>query len=497
MADEIELKLAVTAAEALRLKRSPMLAGVRPVRRLLYSIYYDTPEFDLLGQGVALRVRRVGRRWIQTVKAEAQSVGALTTRPEWEVQVASGQPDIARLPEPARAYFPAEVVAALKPCFSTRFERTAWLLEEAGNSLELALDRGEIEAGRSRLPIAEVEFELRAGSPDCLFEVAGRLAKTVAFGLEPRSKAERGYALAGAFKPMPVKAKAPVLGRDDDPGRAWQAMAAAALAQFSANVPGLLSDDEPEFVHQARVAIRRLLAVSGMAKTLDLPRPRWRSDLRQLLAALAPAREWDVLVTELLPELKSMAAAQGEALRVRAVRLQERARAEAREAVRSPDCVRLVLAIGRDLSAPVEAKGKIRSWARTLLDRRLRRLKRLGRDFEALDAKGRHRVRIAAKKLRYTADALAPVYGAAAVPYLDQLSALQDKLGAANDAVMAMQLIDELGLKGEQGAAVREVFERALQVRTQAHARGLGTSWHDFVETPPFWHKAAKQRARR
>lgn len=496
MAEEIELKLAVTATEALRLRRSPLLAGRRPVRHRLHSIYYDTPDFRLLRQGVALRVRRVGRRWIQTVKAEAQSVGALTTRPEWEVRVASAQPDIARLPEPARAFFPADIAAALKPCFSTRFERSTWVLDDAGNSLELALDRGEIEAGRACLPISEVEFELRSGSPDYLFEIAEQLAQTVAFGLEPRSKAERGYGLAGAFAPMPVKAKAPALRRGGNPGQVWQAMAAAALAQFAANVPGLLNDDEPEYLHQARVAIRRLLAVTGLAKTIGVARPRWRRDLRQLLVALAPAREWDVLVTELLPALASMTASRREALQRRAAKARDQARAEARAAVRSPDCARLVLAIGRDLSVPLEAEGKVRQWARTLLDRRLRRLKRLGKGFATLDARGRHRVRIAAKKLRYGADAFAPLYGAEAVAYLDRLSALQDKLGAANDAVMALQLLDGLRLRGESGAAMRTDFERALQAYAQAHMQGLEASWDGLLGMPPFWRKAAKKPVR-
>lgn len=82
MAQEIELKLALSPDQVSRLKQSAPLLGLKPHRRMLESVYYDTPDFALFKQGVALRVRKVGRRWIQTVKAESASLGALSSRPE-------------------------------------------------------------------------------------------------------------------------------------------------------------------------------------------------------------------------------------------------------------------------------------------------------------------------------------------------------------------------------------------------------------------------------
>ena len=43
-----------------------------PVRQELITRYFDTPDFALSAQGVALRVRRVGRRWLQTLKTEGE-----------------------------------------------------------------------------------------------------------------------------------------------------------------------------------------------------------------------------------------------------------------------------------------------------------------------------------------------------------------------------------------------------------------------------------------
>lgn len=490
MAQEIELKLALSPEQVARFKQSALLLGLKPHRRMLESVYFDTPDFALFKQGVALRVRKAGRRWIQTVKAESASVGALSSRPEWEVDVAGDKPEIARLPEAAQSYFPAELAARLKPCFSTRFERTTWLIEDASGAMELALDSGEIRAGRRRVALSEVEIELISGEPDGLFDLAERLAEEVIFQLEPRSKAERGYALAGAYKPAPAKAKPPKIGDVDSPGEVWQAVAAAALAQLSANVPGVLASDDAEYVHQMRVAIRRLLAVAGLAKAIGLPRQAWRRDLSELMDELADAREWDVFVGELLPGLDNLSEAARAEFSGPARRRQTRARGKARAALCSAAFVSLILAMGRDLSTPREAKGSTRHWAGAALDRRLKRLKKSGKGFEQLDAQGRHRVRIAAKKLRYVADALSPLYGDKAIGYIEHLSRLQDKLGAANDGAIALRQFAELKMKGPQADAFRVEFERALQEQLVARERGIVESWQDLLAAPSFWRES-------
>lgn len=494
MAQETELKLALSPEQTLHLRHSVFLRGFKPRRQLLESVYYDTPDFDLFRQGVALRVRRVGRRWIQTVKAEAASLGALSSRPEWEVRVTSVQPEIGRLPELVQAYFPDRVVAGLVPCFNTRFERISWQLDMSDSRLELALDRGEIRAGHRRLALCEVEIELMSGQPASLFDLAEQLAEVVAFQLEPRSKAERGYALAGAFEPVPVKLRPARIIMEQPPGEVWQAMAAAAVAQLSANVPGVRASDDVEYVHQARVAIRRLLVASWLAKTIGLRRPKWRRSVGRLMDRLAPAREWDVFVTELLPSLQSISPAVRDELLKLATQAQHKARAKAREAMASPDFIALMLIIGRNLVVPCEAVGTTRRWANAALDRQLKRLKQLGKNVDQLDAKGRHRLRIAAKKLRYVADAFAPLYGPHVVDFIGRLCVLQDKLGAANDSVMAQQLFAELKLKRQQAETVRIEFERALQEQVTVREQGIAESWQGLLATPPFWRKPKKPR---
>ncbi len=74
MSTEIELKLSLPLNGVAPLQRNPLLKSLSissPVNRKLYSIYYDTPDLDLRRNGVAFRLRREGRRWMQALKVEA------------------------------------------------------------------------------------------------------------------------------------------------------------------------------------------------------------------------------------------------------------------------------------------------------------------------------------------------------------------------------------------------------------------------------------------
>ena len=93
--DETELRLATSALAATRLWKSAALAsfGVSmPRARKLVSIYWDTSDFRLREQGLALRVRRIDAGgWIQTLKTAS---GEVDTRCEYEGPLAGTHPDL-------------------------------------------------------------------------------------------------------------------------------------------------------------------------------------------------------------------------------------------------------------------------------------------------------------------------------------------------------------------------------------------------------------------
>ena len=116
------------------------------------------------------------------MKTEGKITGGLHERPEWESETAEDTFDFAAIPDPAvREFFADEKIReTLRPVFVTEFTRTSSLLEFAGGDVvELSLDQGEICAEEKRLPISEVELELKAGNPARLFDLALQLQGSI------------------------------------------------------------------------------------------------------------------------------------------------------------------------------------------------------------------------------------------------------------------------------------------------------------------------------
>lgn len=484
---EVELKLALDPQDVARFRRHPLLKSIKAQRRMLHSIYFDTPDFALLGQGVAFRLRRVGYHWIQTLKAEARSRGILSARPEWEIGVTGNRPDPAVLPEAARAYLSGHE-ERLQPVFTTVFNRTTWTLEQAGAVIEVALDQGEIRADQGSLPILEVELELKSGAAAALFGAARSLLDTLPMRLEPRNKASRGLFLAGALSPAPVRAAPPDIALRLPAGEAWRRMLSAALSQFAGNVPGVLESDDPEYLHQMRVALRRLASVLALGRVLDLEAPVWAGEFRWLLDELSPARDWDVMLGETLPRVRAGLPRPGslDDLEADAVVQRRLAGERARRAVASVRTTRAVLAAEADLLQERQDGPETRNWARTTLAERQRKFRKLARRFPELDAASRHRLRIAAKKLRYAGDGFADLYGKAARRYLSALAALQDDLGAANDIAVAHALLAGLDPDGRHGRAVGLV-EGYLACEAGQRLQALDVRVAAMAGMDPFW----------
>lgn len=473
---ESELKLLVRPRDHARLARCAALAAARPRRQRLETLYFDTPDGELAGRDLALRLRRAGKRWIAGLKARQLGAGGLHVREEWEHAREDAVLDLALFAGTPLAALPASerLHERLRPAFRVSMERTTWRLAPApGSRLEVALDRGEVSRDGSAEPLSELEIECLEGDIGAAFDLARALLREVPLRPGAVSKAERGYRLFRGEPLAPVKAFPVVL----DPGEALPAAArrvvAAALRQLQANEEGVLASGDPEFVHQARIALRRLRAAIRMFRgAIGHGRARaWRRELAATARGLGTARDWDVFATETLPA--ALADFGDAALRARVMAAVESrrgpARSRARRALASRRYAATVLEIARWLASR-EGAGPSRPpplerFAARLLRRRHRRVLRGLRRIRALDGEERHRLRIGAKRLRYGMDALAPVFGEERVrPYLRALSQLQDRLGEANDAVTAAKLL------GELPAPAR--FRRFAAARFAGQARG-------------------------
>lgn len=206
MGQEIELKLSIRSDAAPAFKAHPLLARLESQSRRLENQYFDTPDQRLTRAGSALRLRRAGGGWVQTLKTRGSNVGGLHQRDEWESERPDGQLDISLLPADQ---LPEGLTAdQLVPLFVTHFNRHCWLVTHQGAEIEVVLDEGRILTDATEQPISEVELELKTGELSALLDLALELTGTVPLVPSDLSKAERGYRLldgdASLAVPLPA-----------------------------------------------------------------------------------------------------------------------------------------------------------------------------------------------------------------------------------------------------------------------------------------------------
>jgi triphosphatase len=198
MSIETELKLDIDSKYIKQFLQHPLLKKTIYTTQDLYNIYFDTYEHDLLRNGIGLRVRRIGDKWMQTIKTANQAVNGLHQRQEWEVEINSDTPEYDKFPAKALPTWCAEKnnLNKIKPLFTTNFQRMKWNLEfDDGSKIELVLDQGEVKANNASAALSEIELELKAGSVEKLYEVAEILQQKVPLLIKNQTKAAIGYSL--------------------------------------------------------------------------------------------------------------------------------------------------------------------------------------------------------------------------------------------------------------------------------------------------------------
>lgn len=203
MAQELEIKLSVARSD---LDRAVAWLLGQPNTRAqetlqLGNTYYDTPGGDLNRQKIALRIRRMGDEYIQTLKTRGEFVDGAHRRQEWEWPLIGTKLKMGLIADTPVGQ--SVNLAELEPVFETNFQRRVIMIEQGDSLIEVAIDSGEIVAGGRSLPLNEVEFELKAGNASALLMWARRLADEVPVFLNLVSKAEQGYYLAGLYRPVP------------------------------------------------------------------------------------------------------------------------------------------------------------------------------------------------------------------------------------------------------------------------------------------------------
>lgn len=504
MAVETELKLRISPEHLAKLKRHALLKAhqvTRPVTRRLYNIYYDTPKLELHRSGMALRLRRCGRQWLQTLKGGGSVQAGLHQRNEWEVPVSRAALDFS-MPEIAEwdEHLPKPLRKKLQPVFVTDFSRASRMLQWQGAQIELCMDQGEVRTEQHDTAICELELELKSGEPRQLFELALAMLEVVPFEMEMVSKAEQGFRLLSGYVDKPSKAVVPDIARTDTLADVLQTLVWSCLLHLQNNLRGAMSSDNAEYLHQMRVALRRLRVVLRMAEKsrADEQLAALSKDVAALCVALGRIREWDVFIAGTVQPM--CARMPGHAGLQALLALSERKRDACYAALRGEEQARglqrLILRFAIWMNGGYWQQGEVMLQAHDFATGRLRKLaKRFtqsGLHLNGLEAERLHALRIQAKKLRYSAEFFAGFYDKQkARSYLAALSEVQEVLGQINDVAVAHRLLDELA------------EEPALSAHQEAGALAKGWIAHDlsrqftalrraiqrFNKQPAFWGK--------
>jgi inorganic triphosphatase YgiF len=445
---EWELKFELDGTQDVADASAPWLpGGIREATpRMLQTIYYDTPKTKLRKRHTLLRVRKSGDEFVQSVK---QHPAGNFARGEWEEIIDGPQPR----PSAARGT-PIERFMAtrrqrdkLRPLFQVDVERRSCDVVAGDSVIEASLDQGHVEADGSRLPIRELEFELKRGDPSHLFDAAREAVGNGPLRLSFVSKGERGYRLRDNSLTQPIPSSAVRFDRRATAKEALQAICRTGLHDLTSNVATIEGEHAVEGVHKTRIAVRRLRAAMTLFKKIiaDEESNRLRGEMKWLSDLLGETRDLDVLQMEsALPQARDLSG--GRALVEIVAKKRHAAHAKLLAAVRSQrfyifliDLVRWI-EDGAWLKADSkQGDGPVARFAKTAIARRRKRLLKKADHLSKLAPDTRHKVRIAGKKLRYMTEFLQPLARSKDQRrehrrFVKQLEKMQTSLGTLHDA---------------------------------------------------------------
>ncbi len=547
---EVELKYSLCSEQVLRqLLEVTGLGAFRlePVETLeIRDRYLDTEDQALLKGGYACRLRREHEsspqkevvRYLATVKGLGNASGAFHRRLEHEVVLPEPLPPPDWPSGPAR-----DLVLAfsgerpLLPLFDITQERHRRYVYDRERAMAvLTLDRVKFYGGQQVLGSAlELEAELLPdGCRQDLEHLALELDRHEGLVPQPQSKFERGLALLhaepseegrgpgretalielGSAKDFsrPEKPEKPYLDPDDPMSEAGRKIFRYHFGEMVYHEPGTRLGEDAEALHDMRVATRRMRAAFRVFGDFFEPRvvAPYLKGLKRTGRALGPVRDADVLQEKALAYLDSLPESERDGMQSLFQAIDRHRKAARERMLRYLDTdkyTRFKERFGRFVrsdgmgSLPValvdgephpfrvrhvvpmaayERLGAVRAydeWVR-VSDPPLERL---------------HALRIACKRLRYTLEFFETVLGPDTQAAIKQVVAIQDHLGALQDAVVASDILRQFlatgtwgkGAPGESlpGASAPNPAVEAYLAARQAEMRHL-------VETfPQLWQQ--------
>jgi triphosphatase len=451
---ELELKFHVPHVQRAGLLKA---LGNRKLERVaLVAHYVDTADGLLARHHFALRLRREGAQWVQTLKGpgpdpverqehnvESGTEATRSNAPTIDPGRHRGTPVGQRL----LALLKAHGHPTLTEVYATDVVRIRRLLHTHEAAIEWALDEGTVRAQSSVGAISELELEFKGGQRSGVYTTALGWLGRHGLWLDTISKSERGQLLASGrtYRP-PEHATVPEWTRKSvrrlDGQSLLRKLLSSCLGQILPNAAEIARGSvEAEHIHQLRVGLRRLRAVvREMTPYAGALAPEWEAPVGEVFAVLGSVRDLQVFQASLAPELRAAGAPIAEwtptADDVPSESLGNIVRAPAFQTT----LVQLLA-----FSDEAAADGTTPAGGDQPLDRLCKRLSRLQRriardaaGFELLDFAAQHRVRKRLKRLRYVAAFVAPLYPSSDVKaWLKVVKPAQAALGRHIDLLTA------------------------------------------------------------
>lgn len=452
---EFELKFEIPPAN-LKSVAVAMLEG-KATRQRLQASYFDTPDGALATQGIVVRLRKEGRRWVQTAKGPTadllERLEHNVALPPQRAGVAPGL-DLARhrgtsvgkLISKALGLKASDNFPSLKLLYGTDVQRITRLVAYGESMVQIALDQGRVFAEGHSQSICELEVELAEGTPLDAVSLARQWCAKHGLFLSTIAKSMKGQRLSNEVALSPAtSAISPKFARHASGHEMITAVIGACLSQMLPNMSELAGGSQhPDHIHQLRVGIRRLrTALRELAGLSDAIDPVWEAALVQAFRALGAQRDHSNLALVLQPQLL---AAGGPDIHLD---IATGHMVDPREIVSAPDFQDALLGLlGFVYPAATKAANKPEGLKKTIsrcLDKLHKRALRDGKKFLALDEMHQHGVRKRFKRLRYLIEFAEPLFAIRKVNRMTAaLKPVQDSLGLYNDELMALHAWQEL-----------------------------------------------------
>jgi triphosphatase len=437
--------------------------------------YFDTDDWRIYRAGFALRIRSEAGKSEATLKSLRSSSTEMADRREVTEALDSSETEsIAQSKGPVGARVHAVSGAhPLQALFEVHTSRQLYAVHAANDEHhqlgEIALDETVISHphGQPQTSLQRVEVEALTDAHEPLQTLVKALRTDCSLAAASESKYSQGLksmglapASAPEFEPTTVEGSMRV-------DEVALANLRRYLSAWHVHEPGARLGDDPEQLHDLRVAGRRLDAIlRQFGAYLPESLVRMRPTLKKVLRALGEARDLDVALLEIeafCRELSETDRANIEPLKAHLLSERNRARNRMLSVLDSSavqkEFEKMTLALAQPSASGETLQAPALSAVPELIRARYKKVRK-GASRLAPDSsmEAYHAVRARVKKLRYALEAVGVIFGKPAGEMVRSLRRWQEKLGTQQDADVAGRRLQALAADPPKSLPPETIF---------------------------------------